>query len=444
MTLIELGEVSSGSEPEEPSAPPRGSDIRRIAVLLVAVLCVLTVTGSERPEPRGIPVLWTARYIGDQFTLTGDTLYVLGPGGAPELTAYDAANGSIRWVREAFSPASWVNTEVPGLLLLPITVERTVLDDNGNAYSQPTVKTTVALDARTGRELWRATGEANLWTDDMIMFVEWDEESTRPARFRVVRGADGSAVWTYQPVAGVTTWTTTGAEPLRPDRLITATDIGDVEVRRFSDGSVVTAGKVPWRTAASRNGGYTQLFSSHHTLLVITEDAGRQTVAGYVPDTLRSLWTTRTSSFNSFFDCGALLCVSNGPRKIDALDPATGRVAWTSEGWDYARQMGDGSRLITDLHQGGGWHGVIDATTGRKIAQFGPGTTYVDQITGTVLTVGSTTTTPGGATITQLTDRDEVVVRGSLGSITDNGCQLAADRLACSIGAGLLSVRDVG
>ena len=51
---------------------------------------------------------------------------------------------------------------------------------------------------------------------------------------------------------------------------------------------------------------------------------------------------------------------------------------------------------------------------------------------------------PGDATITQLTDSDEVVVRGSLGSITDNGCQLAADRLACAIGRGQLVVRDVG
>jgi hypothetical protein len=442
MTLIELGEVSSGSEPEVPAAPPRRADLRRIAVLLVAVLCVLTVTGSERPEPRGLPVLWTVDYVGDQFTLTGDTLYVLGAGETPEVTAYDAANGSIRWAREG-AALGWLNAEVPGLVLMSIMAERTVPDENGNDFTAPMPHSTVAVDARTGVERWRAIGEINVWTADLIMFMERQADSDGPARFRTVRASDGSTAWTYEPAPGVLTWTTTGSGPMRPDRLITATDDGQIEVRRFGDGSVVTAGKLPWRTAADRRGGYTELFSSHNTLIVITENAGRQTVTGYHPDTLRSVWTTTNSSFNTLFDCGALLCISTGPRQVDAVDPATGRVAWTSEGWDYARETTDG-RLITDLHQGGGWQGAIDGATGRKIAEFPPGNSYIDQITGTVLTVGSSSTTPGAATVTQLTGSDDVVLRGSLGAITDNGCQLAADRLACSIGGGLLSVRDVG
>lgn len=443
MTLIELGEVSSGSEPDETAAPPRRSEIRRIALLLVAVLCVLTVTGSERPDPRGLPVLWTVPYIGAQFTMTGDTLYVLGPEVIPTLTAYDAANGSVRWSRRAFGSGSWVNTDVPGLLLMPITVEQTVAEDVGPDVVQQTVQATVALNAHTGAELWRIAGEANLASGDLVLLVERDEEINQPVRFRAVRGPQGRTAWTFKPMPGVTSWTTTSADPLRPDRLITADDNGDIQVRRFSDGSIVTQGKLPWRTSANGNGGYTQLFSSHDKLFVVTEDAGRQTVVGYDPDTLRSLWTLRTSTFNGFFDCGALLCVSNGPREVDALDPATGRSAWTSDGWDYAQPMADG-RLITDLHEGGGWHGVIDTRTGRKIVEFDRGNTYVDEITGTVLTVSAPWTTPGNATITQLTGTDEVVVRGSLGSITDNGCQLAADRLACAIGAGLISIRDVG
>jgi outer membrane protein assembly factor BamB len=442
MTLIELGEVSSGSPPEVLAPRPRGSDVRRIAVLLVAVLCVLTVTGSERPDPRGLPVLWSVPYIGEQFTMTGDTLYVLGPEEIRELTAYDAANGSVRWTRKTFG-SSWLNTDVPGLLLMPIMVDREVPDENGNTLLEPTPRATAALDPRTGAELWRVDGEANFWTDDLIMLVDRDPELSEPTRFRAVSGRSGRTVWTYAPAQGVTSWTVTGIDPRRPDRLITATDTGDVEVRRLGDGSIVKAGKLPWRTSADGNGGYTQILSSQDKLFVITEDAGRQTVTGYDPDTLRSLWTFRTSTFNGFFDCGALLCVSDGPREVNARDPATGRVVWTSDGWDYARPTGDG-RLVTDLHEGGGWRGLLDASTGRKIVEFDPGHTYVDQITGTVLTVGTTSTTPGGATITQLTGTDEVVVRGSLGSITDNGCQLAADRLACSIGGGLLSVRDVG
>jgi hypothetical protein len=325
---------------------------------------------------------------------------------------------------------------------MPITVNGTVVDDLGNSFESQVVRATVAVDPRTGAELWRVAGEANLWNDDKIMVVEWNADNSGADRFRTIRGSDGGTVWTYRPSTEVTTWTATGADALRPDRLVTATDSGDIEVRRFSDGSVVTAATLPWRTPTGPNSGYTQIFSSHDKLIVTSENAGKQTVTGYEPDTLRALWTTETSSFNSFFDCGELLCVSNGPRQVDALDPATGRTVWTGKDWEYARQMPDG-RLITDLLGGVGWHGVVDSTTGGKIAELDPGTAYVDEITGTVLNVGTTPTTPGDATITQLTDRGEVVVRGSLGSITDNGCQLAADRLACSIGGGLLSVRDV-
>jgi outer membrane protein assembly factor BamB len=441
MTLIELGEVSSGSQPDQPAAPPRRSDLRRIAVLLVAVLCVLTVTGSERPEPRGLPVLWTLPFDGAQFTLTGDTLYALGREAIPKLTAYDAADGSVRWARTSFGSDTWVNTRVPGLLLLPDTVEQN--EDLGGEFVPRTVRATVALNARTGAELWRLAGEANLFSGDLIMLAEQDDDNDQATRFRTVRGADGRTVWTYEPGEGVMSWTTTGTDPLRPDRLITANDAGDVEVRRFADGSVVTAGKLPWQESVDRTGGFSQLFSSHDKLFVITEDAGRQTMIGYDPDTLRSLWTIRASSFYGFFDCGQLLCVSNGPRAVDALDPATGRVVWRSEGWDYALPM-TGSRVITDLREGGGWHGVLDTATGRKIAEFEPGYTYVDEITGTVLAVSTAEIMPADVTVSQLTGTDEVVLRGSLGPISDNGCQLAADRLACAVGPGELVIRDVG
>jgi outer membrane protein assembly factor BamB len=443
MTLIELGEVSSGSQPEGPATRPRRSDVRRIAVLVVAVLCVLTVTGSERPDPRGLPVLWSMPYNGTHFTMTGDTLYVLGPEGIPDVTAYDAADGSLRWTRTAYGSGTWLNTEVPGVLLMPITVEQWAREDVGENFIQQTVKATVALDPRTGAEVWRRAGEANLWTGDMVMLVEWDEDFSVPTGFRALHGRTGRTAWMFDPAEGVTSWTTTGTDRLRPDRLITATDTGAVEVRRFDDGSVVTARKLPWRSSADGEGGFAQLFSSHDQLLVISEDAGRQTVTGYDPDTLRSLWTNQTSTFYGFFDCGALLCVSNGPGEVHALDPATGRVVWRSEGWDFALPMLDG-RLVADLREGGGWHGVIDTATGRKVAEFGPGTTHIDQITGTVLTVGTASDPLGETTVTQLTGTDEIVMRGSLGLITGNGCQLAADRLACAIGAGRLSVRDVG
>jgi outer membrane protein assembly factor BamB len=129
MTLIELGEVSSGSP--DPSAAPRRADIRRIAVAAVAALCVLTVTGSERPEPRSLPTLWATSVGNAPFTLTADTVYVLQE--TSTLTAYSAADGAPRWTRALPAPAGWVSGEVPGTLVLPM-LSSEVVDGSAGPY----------------------------------------------------------------------------------------------------------------------------------------------------------------------------------------------------------------------------------------------------------------------------------------------------------------------
>lgn len=442
MTVIELGEVSSGSSPEEPSAPPRRSDVRRIAVLVVAVLTVLLVTGSERPEPRGLPLLWSAKSAGDQFVLTADTLYVQSSAGRPELIAHDAADGTVRWRRPAGQPQYWINTDVPGLLLVPDFTEQQVTDENGNTFTQPVVTETAALDPRTGRELWRSPGETSLRSGELIQMSVWDDRSARAGRFVVVNRADGRVVWQVEPQPPVTTWTATGADPQRPDRFVTATEGGLVEVRRMDTGAVVVRKQLPWLLPNSRVGAYAQLSGSRSVLFVIREDAGKQVVDAYRPETLDRIWSRTISTFNNFFECGARICINTGRGVVEAVDPGTGRLAWTSPGWDYAREITPG-RLLTEQYQGG-FSGLIDATDGRKILQFPDGVNLVDRTTGRVISLGPNLTEPRGAPVSQPAADDTVVLRGLAGPVGDAGCQYTAGRLACAVTGGALEVRDVG
>jgi outer membrane protein assembly factor BamB len=442
MTVIELGEVSSGSSPEEPSAPPRRSDVRRIAVLVVAVLTVLLVTGSERPEPRGLPLLWSVPLAGDQFVLTADSLYMQASAGRPELIAYDAADGTVRWRRPAGQPEYWINTDVPGVLLVPDFTDQQVTDENGDTSTQPVVTETAALDPRTGRELWRSSGEASLRSGDLIQMSVWDDRSAGATRFLVVNRADGRVVWQIEPRPAVTNWTATGADPQRPDRFITATKDGLVEVRRMDTGAVVIRKQLPWLLPDSPVGAFAQLFGARSVLFVIREDAGRQVIDAYRPETLDRLWSRAINMSHNFFECGGRICISTGQGTVEAVDAATGKPAWTSAGWDYAREITP-DRLLTEHHQGE-FSGLIDATDGRKILQFPDGLNLVDQTTGTVISLGANLTEPPGSPVSQPAADGTVVLRGLVGPVGNAGCQYTAGRLACAVTGGTLQVRDVG
>ena len=442
MTLIELGEISSGSSGEPPAAPPRRSDIRRIALLLVAVLTVLTVTGSARPEPRGLPQLWSADSYGDQFILTGDTLYVLATADRPELIAYDAADGTVRWRRPQSQAGYWINSDLPGLVLVPEFTEQQVTDENGNTYTQPVVTSTTALDPSTGRELWRSAGEASLWSGDLIQMSVWNNATAGLSRFRMVNRSDGRLIWEFEPRLVVTTWTATGDEPGRTDRFITATKDGIVEVRRLDTGSVIIRKKLPWLLPDALPGAYAQLYSARSVLFVMREDRGVQVVDAYRTDTLNLLWSRKLSMFNNFFECGGMICINTGQGSVEAVDAETGKPVWTSQGWDYAREISPG-RLLTEVYQGG-FSGLIDAPDGHRIAEFATGTNLVDRTTGRIVTIGANITAPPGAPVSQPLDDNTVIMRGVVGPVADAGCQYSAGRLACAVQGGRLVVTDVG
>lgn len=428
MTLIELGEISSGT-PEPPAAPPRRADVRRLAVAAVALLTVLTVTGSQRPEPQSLPTLWRMPIAdGEQFTLTGDAVYQLDSPGST-LRAYDADDGTPRWTRPMDGRTGWFNTDVPGTLLIP-TVSGVLADG-----SSPAVTETMAVDTGTGAMRWQQSGELAVGTAEFVLVLEWGgAERNEVRRLRALRTSDGAEQWALTPDGPVTSWTVTGPAPNRPDRLITASSTGRLRVYRFSDGALLA--EVP------RVDAFSHLFSDGPHLYVVRLDGRQQRITAYHVDSLRPRWEWTGGYGSGVFQCSALLCASTAEGEVDALDPATGQVRWHASGWDVARAVGDGT-LLVESHRVTGQK-LIDERTGRTVADFGNGMTVIDQGSSQVLALSVATALPPRYVVRQLdAATGEVILRGAVPTSGDQGCQLAARRLACA-GGGTLIVTDVG
>ena len=440
-TVIELGELAPGAAPEPETARPlirRRRDIRRYGLAAVAVLCVLTVTGSARPEPRSLATLWSMPYRTDQWTLTDDALYLLEPSARSRVTRYDAASGRLQWSTHLPDFAGWMSTDAAGLLLVP-TVKRVenVVDDAGNAYQLEAVQDTVALDVATGTVRWRQRGEVALADDQTVLLTRWDYQAARLTEMRLIRSSDGTVLWTLAPDPPISSWTTVAA-----DRLVTVTADGELQVRRFADGGLVTTGRVPWVPDPKRDDDLAYLMGAHATLYVLRAGSGQQEVTAYDPDTLAKLWNRRFRAGYGMFDCGRVICVGEEAGGVGGRDPRTGRLLWQGEGWDYARPLGDG-RLLTEGREGGR-AALVDEATGRLITDLGAGAIVLDAERGQILMIGPVREPPWGLKVSQLDRTGELILRGSIGPVVNHGCQLSGGRLACGPADGRLTVRDVG
>ncbi|HET6531210.1 MAG TPA: PQQ-binding-like beta-propeller repeat protein, partial [Actinoplanes sp.] len=428
--VIELGEVAPGSTPDPRPGQIRRVDIRRYGLAVIAVCCLLAVTGSARPEPRSLPLLWRITVQGDdQVVLTPDALFRLTLGDRPTVTSHDPATGRIRWSHRLPYQASWMSTDIDGLLLLP---------GPDPSADQPRIST-LALDARTGAVRWRHLGEANPAGRDAVLLGQWQPETGTVDSMQLVRPADGRVLWTLAPTE-ISAWATLGPVT-RPTRLVTVTTAGRMEVRRFADGTLITAATVPWRVRTPAEDEVAYLYGQVDLVYAVRTDKGEQEIDAYRVDTLTRLWRVRTGAGSSLFDCRPVLCIGVQDAGVDGRDPRTGRVIWHAEGWEYAWPLADG-RLVAQSRTGERLS-LIDPDTGRVVVDLGRAMTVLEPEPGRVMTIALARSVGAGWKLTELEPSGELVLRGSLGRVGDLGCQAAAGRVACAAAGGELTVRDL-
>jgi outer membrane protein assembly factor BamB len=441
MTVIELGEITSGSPaPELPR--PRAFYHRRYAVAAVAAVCLLAVAGAERPESRTLTTLWsTADQPNENFLLTGDTLYLFGTTPGTVTRAYDAADGRLRWSRPVEGQNAWIYGERAGVVLMPGAEEqRTGVDAAGDTFSEQVVKETVGLDAVTGTELWRRRGEPSATTGEAVLLTEWDFRGRGVRGMQVVRTRDGGMVWSWTPRQQVAHWAISGRLEA-PTGIIAATADGRIEVRRFTDGGVTARGQVPWVASRESDGAFTDLFAWDDTMFVARSVGTRVTVNAYAVDSLRPRWMTSGTVYTGMMPCGPVLCLGGGPAGLVGHDPRTGAVRWRTGQWDNAQPL-PGGRLLLQAGDSGR-SGLADAESGRLIADLGTRPTVTNTADGTVVTLTPTRQPAGGTAVHEVRPTGRMVLRGALTGVVHHGCQAAGRRLAC-LNAGDMRVTAVG
>jgi hypothetical protein len=300
----------------------------------------------------------------------------------------------------------------------------------------------VAVDAATGRELWRGGGDVAAITGDHVLLVHHDPDGLSADRMWLVGIRDGATVWS-RTTPGAYSWTTVGPAAGAPDRLATVGLAGDLRVYRFTDGTDVSHGTVPWSVGSLTDRTYSELDGQGGLLYVLITGRDGASVTAYQPDALTQRWAVASDGASGPAPCGAVVCV---PERTGfaAHDWSTGALRWRIAGHEYAEPM-VGDLLLTDGGRRAG-HMVLDDRTGRVVADLGAGGAVWDRTTGTVVGLTPTQSPAGRTSVARIDPHTaEVFLLGSVDRIVDTHiCQLAGPLLACATTEGRLAVTEVG
>lgn len=443
MTVIELGLVKDGDEDEEPAdrQPLRRGDLRRWLAAAVGVFCLLTVTGSAVPEPSGLPTLWSAPFSEntDQFQLADGVVYLLRTTAGAVLSAHDARTGVELWKTGDVPDASTIGLVRGGIVLLPAdhASAQYYAADGTAAYTEYN-RQTVALDASTGRELWRTSGDLQIAADDHLILAEHTPAGAGLGTLRAVRLRDGGRLWSRPGKSYENSLTTD--DPLHR-RLVAVTPDGVVEVLDMTDGHLVTSKKIPWRQSQV-NSEYTSAMADGDHLFVSYIKPRQTAVVAYQMDTMRELWRLDQDAESGILSCGPVLCVSN-EHGTGGYDRETGAIRWRIDG------MASGfptfhDKLLVNTDNSGVRYRIVDQATGRKFVDLGEqNPVWNPSGEESPYFLRRSTEMPGYTAVSYLQEAtDELFMRGKITGV--QACQSDRTLLACISEDQHLLVTDVG
>jgi outer membrane protein assembly factor BamB len=376
--LIDLDLVGP---PDEAAAgrPPVG---RSLKAAVLALVTVLTLTASVPPRA-GIRRLFSLPTApGSAYVLTADALFITDVGVRPAhnstLRRFSLDGGAPRW-------SSRLPANAQGLILRADARVLLVLNAD---------ESTIAVDADSGRVLWRSSGTLTDFTADRVLLARYSRDR-RTALLRVVSVRDGNLVWARRTETDAT-WRVLGTPqwPAARRRLILIAESGVTTTLRFDTGSVVTQAGLDLRLREWEGNyredyrdDFTEISAAGDGLYVVNGHGGAATLTAYDGDTLAVRWRVTGVPPGRADDCGSVVCVADlsvfgadpsvvaAGREIAAVDPRTGAVRWTASNWQYAIAVSD-DRLIATTDVGDGqpapW-ALLDAPTGHVVAEFGAG-----------------------------------------------------------------------
>jgi len=433
VTLIDLGDIATGSAAPA-SFPVNLRRLRRSVLAVLAVAGLLALTASV-PARSLVRPLWSTAYRpSDMVVVDGRTVYLnrAGDAGPPAVTAYDLPTGKLRWSTPTSAAVATYDVQPAGSVLL---VGIGPVDDTRSA--QPSAHATIALDALTGKQLWRSAGEplASVALGDVLL-AETDQYGVTTG-LRLVTLRDGREVWGHA-IPPAAQWTIV-EEDGRPTTIVAVTGTGDATSYRYQDGAVRDRAHIPW------NGVYSATMYPAGPYVVVVRTASAQTVATvYRAADLSVLW--RSDELIGYVTgCGALICTA-GVRGVVGRQPATGTEIWRRNDMNFVWDLGGGRLLLSaaaDLASS--TTTLVDAATGRTIGRpFGGQQSFTAGAAGTLLLLRETRSPAGRTVMTRLDLADgRQTVLGVLKQIADLDCRGTSGYLLCRRGD-TLTVTAVG
>jgi outer membrane protein assembly factor BamB len=433
---IELGEVPpAGFAPDDSVEPSFDRRLlRKMGLVAVTALCVLTVTGSQRPEPQGVRLLWSIPVADtDGTTITDDTVYVTQAADDGRITAYDLATGAARWSRPTGSRSGYLQ-EAPGtgLLLMPGGTRSVPVETGAGELPgvNEFVTSTIAVEAGTGATRWTVPGDVQAIGAGSVLLSDYTDQGAID-RFRLVRLSDHSTIWTRDfPDPQGFAISMVGE---RPDKVITVSGDGEIVVSRFADGTTLAAGRIPWVRPEPEDGVFNDLMPIGDHLLVNRSRSDTVGMTVYRLDTLAEVW--RHESLGGYpFACGTAICLNQG-NQIVAYDPGTGTARWQLAG-GFSAWPPTADRVILESVQQDGRLRLADAHTGRLIGEPALGNTIWNTHPEREMLLLQPTTTPAGLTSITHWDLDTGKVRllGAIPRLTEYRCQAVERYLTCTRG----------
>jgi outer membrane protein assembly factor BamB len=440
MTVIELGDYAAGERGPVPADNRRLFDRRlrrRIAVVLVGVLCLVLVQASAVPMAVGIGPGWSVAFDGgDAFAFTHGNLVLLHNDRQQTVTAYDATGGTPRWSQSLPYTATALYQTSADVVLLPIGPRSVSNRTRGGQILWTYYATeTVALDATTGRELWRGPGDVAEVAGATAVLVTHAGGGPSADGLRLVRVRDGGTVWSAPSDAYA--WTTAG-----PGYFVTVSLAGELRSYRITDGRQSSRRAIPWSSGSLNDRTFADLDAAHGLLYALSSGPDGARVTAFDPATLAQRWSVHTNGAGGPATCGAVVCVPEADG-FAAYDARTGAVRWRVSGHYYAEPM-IGDLMLTDGGRTSG-HVVLDDRTGHQVADLGPGGAVWDAATGTVLALSPTQSPAGRTSVTRIEPATaQTYLLGTIDRIVDaHICKVSGRWLACATVSGRLAVAEV-
>lgn len=462
-SVIDLG-CLDGRETLTP-VPRRGlrhrTEIRGLAFIVVVVLTLLLGGGVRAAETRFARQLIR---IGENagFTLADSALYVRSSGN-DAITAY-TQQGRRLWTARLKLLAISSGIVPAGDVVL-------VAEDCAGASR------TAALDARTGRRLWREPGRpltANHGAGLAVVVIDRPDANRdaliEPPSF--VSGLDlrtGRVRWAYGIglAGGVSAALIVQSQAPRKVAAVAMVVFDSVRNARLVDfhtGATTPVDTLPPSLIGNLTVRLGTVFAAVTPLRASTDslrDAQvvgpfglRWTVQAYGVQTLQPTWeTTLDAGPFVFKPCGDLICATGGGQ-VHALDPQTGEVRWRAA-WSYASSDAEADRdtrdsrgpkpggvavAVADATSGSPKIGLIDVRTGRTVANVGRWSP-VGEIGAAWVPLTRPARHSSPHTEVAVLDRDGGKVH-ALGEFLGPGtsCQANGRRLACATTDGDLAV----